>query len=99
MPWCYSSVFFVTTNTVWLSQWYISNDVFPFFLPPLPHATTLYGKDGKGKFKLDLGLKLPKVNLGFVKGEEEEEEVVRIAAEFDSSSVFHLTKSVQWEQG
>ena len=37
----------------------------------------MQGKEGKGKFHL--GLKLPKVNLGFVKGEEEEE-VVRIEA-------------------
>ena len=26
---------YVTINNVWLSQWYISNDVFPFFLPPI----------------------------------------------------------------
>ena len=84
----------VTINTVWLSQWYISNDVFPFFFShPIPNATPLQGKEGKGKFKLDLGLKLPKVNLGFVKGEEEEEEVVRIAKKF-RLRFFDLTESV-----
>ena len=65
---------------------------FLFSFPP--DVTPLQGKEGKGKFKLDLGLKLPKVNLGFVKGEEEEEEVVRIAAEFDSSSILCVSKSV-----
>ena len=40
---------YVTINNVWLSQWYISNDVFPFFLPPPSPCYHFVGQRRQGQ--------------------------------------------------
>ena len=64
---------------------------FVCFSFPIPRVIPTQGKEdkGKGKFKLDLGLKMPKVNLGFIKGEEEEDEVDVVRIELSLIS-FHF---------